>query len=182
MPPGEFDGCAAIDKPNPFLRLLRGEVVEQQVRGAACQSFVQFIDRADFDLDRKSGLPCIFDCLADSARGRDVIVLDQDRVKESHAVVGHAPRRRRRFFETAQARRGLARVEHLAFCSFDHGRRIRAPAWLRRKAAAENSGPPARIRAACARGRGPLRSGRLPRGGRRLCEEESSSSTPPRAS
>ncbi len=83
------------------------------------ERFVQLIRGADFDFDGESGLLRVFDRLADAAGGRDVVVLDQDRVIEAHAVVCHSARGRGRFFEMAHSGRGLARIEHLALRSFD---------------------------------------------------------------
>ena len=51
--------------------------------------------------------------LADAARERDVVVLDEDRVVEAHAVVAPAAGGDGPLLERAQAGRRLARVEHL---------------------------------------------------------------------
>ena len=52
-------------------------------------------------------------CRPHPARQRDVVVLDQDRVVQAHAVVAATPGRHRLLFERPQPGRGLARVEHL---------------------------------------------------------------------
>ena len=75
---------------------------------------MKFIERADFDLDRQPGRARILDCLAHSTRRRDVIVLDQDRVEQAHAMVCHSARGRGGLLQTAQPRRGLAGIEHPA--------------------------------------------------------------------
>jgi hypothetical protein len=52
--------------------------------------------------------------LADASGGGDVVVLDQDRVEEAHAVIGDASGGRGALFEGAHSGGGLARVEDAA--------------------------------------------------------------------
>ena len=78
------------------------------------------------------------DGVADAARRGDVVVLDQDGVEESHAVVGDAAGGGGHFLQQAQAGRGLARIEHAA-AGARHGVGVTgAPRWPRRSAAAGN--------------------------------------------
>ena len=48
------------------------------------------------------------------ARGRDVVVLDQNRVPHTHAMVGDTAGGCGLLFQNAKPRRGLARIQHLA--------------------------------------------------------------------
>ena len=79
----------------------------------------------DFDFDGQGAGAHALHGVADAARRRDVVVLDQDGIEESHAVIGHAAGRGGRLLQKAQTRRGLARVEHPAF-SARHGLGIAA--------------------------------------------------------
>src|SRR4051794_12472616 len=88
----EFDGGAAVHRAYPFLGLLRGEIVEQQMGGARRQRLIQFSQCADFNLDRQVGGARVFDCLANSSCRGDVVVLDQYRIVETHPVVGDPAR------------------------------------------------------------------------------------------
>ncbi len=67
---GEFDGCSAGDNSNPFFRLLRGEIVEEQVGRSAFERFVQLVGSADLDFYRESGLLRVRDRLTDAAGSR----------------------------------------------------------------------------------------------------------------
>ena len=91
------------------------QVVEQQPAGAGIQRLAQFFAGADFDFDGQAAGARPLDGVADAARRGDVVVLDQDGVEESHAVVGDAAGGGGHLFQEAQAGRGLARVEHAAF-------------------------------------------------------------------
>ena len=75
----------------------------------------------------------LFDRLPDAARRRDVIVLDQNRVVEAHAVIGDAARGRRRLLQPPQTRRGFARIEHACTSCLPRDRRTGARASPRRE-------------------------------------------------
>ena len=134
---GKFDCGAAVDVADPFTGFGWSEIIEQQMRGAAGERFVELGARAHFDLDRNAGMFHSIQCRAHAARGRDVIVLDENRVEESHAMIGDAARARRHFLELAQAGRGFARVENAARC-LPPRPHICAPASRCRSSAVEN--------------------------------------------
>ena len=88
---GELDLGAAGDLADPLGGFGGRQVVEQEMVGAAVQRFAQFRAGADFDLDRQvRATRARSMALAHSARRGDVVVLDQNRVVEAHAVVGDA--------------------------------------------------------------------------------------------
>ena len=116
---GEFDFGAAGDFADPVGGFVGGEVVEQQVGGAAVEGLVEFLAGADFDLDGESAGAGAFERVAHAAGGGDVIVLDQDGVVQAHAVIGDASGGRGGFFQGAQAGSGFAGVEDLAAGAFD---------------------------------------------------------------
>jgi len=75
---------------------------------------VYLFETLGFDLDEKAGLttPHVGNRGADAACEADVIVLDQNRVEQAHAVICRAPGTDRVLFERAERRRRFARVEH----------------------------------------------------------------------
>ena len=88
---GEFDLGAAGDLADPLGGFGGREIVEQEMGGAAVERFAQFGAGADFDFDRAGRAARARSmALAHSAGGGDVVVLDQNRVVEAHAVVGDA--------------------------------------------------------------------------------------------
>src|ERR1035437_3132692 len=118
---GEFDLGAAGDFADPVGGFVGGEVIQQQMGGAALQGLVEFLAGADFDLDGESAMAGALECVAHAAGRRDVVVLDQDGIVEAHAVVHHAPGRGGCLFESTQSGRGLAGIEDLAARTFDGG-------------------------------------------------------------
>ena len=111
---GEFDLGTAGDLAHPIGGFGGGEVVEQQVGGAAIERFAQLFPRAYFDLDGQAGGAGPPDGIADAAGRRDVIVLDQDGVVEAHAVVRGSAGRGGGLFERPHAGGGFARIEDAA--------------------------------------------------------------------
>ena len=99
----------------------------------------------------------------DPAGGRDVVLLDQDRVVEARAVVDRAAGRHGRLLERPQARRGLARVEHPRAGALAPRAPRARPSWPRRRGARGSSAPCARRSAARARRPPPPAPGRRPR-------------------
>src|ERR1019366_5270508 len=67
-----------------------GEVVEQQMGGAAFQGLWECLAGANFDFDGESGLASAVERVAHAAGRGDVVVLDQDGIVEAHAVIGDA--------------------------------------------------------------------------------------------
>src|ERR1035437_9479801 len=118
---GEFDLGAAGDFADPVGGFVGGEVIQQQMGGAALQGLVEFLAGADFDLDGESAMAGALEGVAHAAGRRDVVVLDQDGIVEAHAVVHHAPGRGGCLFESTQSGRGLAGVEDLAARALDGG-------------------------------------------------------------
>ena len=96
------------------------EIVQQQVVRPGSQRLAQFLPRADFDLDRQPLAACALQGLPHAARRGNVVVLDQDRVEQSHAVIGDAAGRGRPLLQPPQSGSGLARIQHAAVCAF-HG-------------------------------------------------------------
>ena len=111
--------------------VLGAHVVEQRDIGAAClEHLAQLIERIDldFDLHQMPG-----DSLRagehgrDAARDCDVVVLDQNRVVETEAVIEAAAATHRIFLQRAQPRRGLAGAANPRACVSDQlyeGRRL----------------------------------------------------------
>src|SRR4051794_15461009 len=83
---GEFHLCAAIDNSDPLSCTRGREVIEQQVGGAMREGFFKFLPRPDFDL--RAG--CFCKSLRDTARGSDVVVLNQHGIEEPDPVVRDA--------------------------------------------------------------------------------------------
>src|SRR4051812_6203888 len=73
-------------------------VVEEHHVGADREHVVELRQRVDLDLDLLAGGGCVgrFERVRNAAGGGDVVVLDQDRIKESEAVI-----------DTAAAARGV---------------------------------------------------------------------------
>ena len=94
-------------------KCLDAHVVEQQEVGAGAERVGDLVEVAALDLDREIGLgPArAVDGLGEAAGQGDVVLLDQDRVVEAHAVVAPAARRDRGLLQLAQPRRRLAGVE-----------------------------------------------------------------------
>src|SRR5262249_10239370 len=84
----QFDLSAASDFGDPVSGFGGGEVIEEEVRGAGIEGFAELFAGAHFDFGGASaGGAGSLDGGAHSAGGGDVIVLDQDRVVEAHAVI-----------------------------------------------------------------------------------------------
>lgn len=114
---GEFGGGAAVDVADPFGGLRRGEVVEEEALCAAGEGFVEFFARADFDF---GGLGLdTFESGADTTGGGDVIVLDEDGVVQTEAMVGDAAGRGGLFFEQAETGSSFAGIEDADAGAFD---------------------------------------------------------------
>src|SRR5579884_2002289 len=109
----KFYGRALIDHLDPFAGLLGSEIVEQQMFGAGIQRFLQFLARADLDLNRAGERAGFFKCGSNASGSGDVVVFDQNSVEETLPVIHGAAGRRRIFFEQPQAGRGLARIQYL---------------------------------------------------------------------
>ena len=116
--PGKFDRGAAIDVADPFAGFGWSEIIEQQMRSAAGERFVELGAGANFDLDRNIGMLQQHPKPRARLPRRDVIVLDENRVEEAHAVVRYAAGARRHFLQVAQARGGLAGIENAAGGTF----------------------------------------------------------------
>ncbi len=117
---GDFDGGTPGDFADPIGGFGGREVVEQELGGAVVEGFAELGPGADFDLDGKlAGGPRVLQGLADSAGGCDVVVLNQNGVVEALAVVGDSSGGRGAFFQKAEARGGLARVEDFAVGPLD---------------------------------------------------------------
>ena len=80
----------------------------------ACKRLVDLREALRLDLDRQPGamLPGPIDRRLDASGEPDVIVLDQDRVEQSGAMVGGAAGAHRVFLDHAKRRRRFSRVEH----------------------------------------------------------------------
>ncbi len=100
------------DEIDLYRGLLRRQVVQQQPRRSQFERFFDLGARADFDFDRLTGRLGPFDRLAHASREANMIVLDQHRVVQTHAMIHDAAGRRCHLFEHSQAGRGLAGVEN----------------------------------------------------------------------
>src|SRR5450432_3649817 len=101
-----------IDEADFDGRLVGRHVIEQDARRPTGERFLDFGARSDLDFDRLAGLAGFHHSLADASRESNVIVLDEHRVVEAHAMVGYATGRGGHFFEDAEAGRGFAGVEN----------------------------------------------------------------------
>src|SRR5260370_23000222 len=81
---------ALVDDAHPFARFFRAEIVKQKFLCAGCQSFVEFVARANFNLHRQQRVFDRGERSVNASRGCDVIVLDQHRVVQSHTMIGDA--------------------------------------------------------------------------------------------
>jgi len=140
----------------PCFGFARAEIVEQKMIGLIGERFIEFVHGADFDLDwQLRGGARVGDCARDTACRRDVIVLDQDGVVETHAVVGGASAAEAAFFEFAKAGGSLARVENLQ-CVWATVPRKRGRGWLLRTGVGGNSALCVPLRGVGGRCRAPL--------------------------
>ena len=114
LEPRRRPGGVAGANRGPQLTLVH--VVEQQPVGACGQRLGDLVGVAalDFDLELGVGGGGELDGAADPAGDRDVVLLDQDRVVEAHAMVAPAAGGHRALLERAQTGGRLAGVE-------DHG-------------------------------------------------------------
>jgi hypothetical protein len=105
---------AAAHQRHGLLALAGREVVQQDQVGARVQDLAQLVQGVDLDLDRHvgEGLPDGREGLGDAAGGDHVVVLDEGRVRERHAVVDAAARTDRELLQGAQSWRRLAGVAH----------------------------------------------------------------------
>src|SRR5439155_23068288 len=100
------DGCG---------HLLGREVIEEDQRRAGLERFVELLQAGHFDLDDLAGGRAALGGVhgrRDPAGGADVVLLDQETVVETGAVVTGATDTDGVLLEHAQAGRGLARVDH----------------------------------------------------------------------
>ena len=91
------------------------EVIEKQFRGARGESFVEFLFRAHFYFDRKSERGGGAQSRRYSTGRGNVIVLNQNGIEETDAMIGHATSRSGLLLRHPQTGRGLARIEDAAF-------------------------------------------------------------------
>src|SRR5437016_2920473 len=85
------------------------------MRGACLESLEKLLPGPYFDFDRQGrGMTRGVDRAADSASGGDVIILDENRIVEAHAMIRDSSRGGCHLFQAAQAGRGLASVEDAA--------------------------------------------------------------------
>src|SRR5205809_4799031 len=90
------------------------------MRGACLESIEKLLPGPYFDFDRqRRGVTRGVDCAADATSGGDVIVLDENRVVEAHAMIRDSSGGGGHLFETAQAGRGLASIEDATACPGD---------------------------------------------------------------
>ncbi len=90
MPPESSTVARLSIMRTPFARFFRAEIVKQKFLCAGCQSFVEFGARANFNLHRQQRVFDRGERSVNASRGCDVIVLDQHRVVQSHAMIGDA--------------------------------------------------------------------------------------------
>src|SRR5262245_39902378 len=105
-----------------LLNYLGSHIVEQQNVGSRVESFFDLFERGDLDFDlmqMSRDLARAVDGAGDATHHRQVIVLDQDAVIESQAVVASAADRHGVFFKHSQSGSRLARVHDLRFRSRD---------------------------------------------------------------
>ncbi len=74
---------------------------------------------ADFDFHRDRSPARAFESRSYASSRRDVIILDQNGVEKTRAMVRRAPGGYRHFFELPQPRRGFARIENFRSRAFD---------------------------------------------------------------
>src|SRR5262249_13597946 len=116
----QFDLSAASDFGDPVSGFGGGEVIEEEGRGAGIEGFAELFAGAHFDFGGgAAGGAGSLDGGAHSAGGGDVIVLDQDRVVEAHAVIVGAAGLRGGFFERAESGSGFAGIEDFALGATD---------------------------------------------------------------
>src|SRR5579872_6786157 len=109
---GDLGLRAVIDEANFDSGLLRRHVVEQQSVSSTGKRVFDFGSGADLDFDRFLGGPGALDRGADAAGQPDMVVLDQDRIVQAHAVIHGSARGGGHFFQDAEAGGGLARIEN----------------------------------------------------------------------
>ena len=107
-------------------RQLRGEIVEHDAVHASCgEHFVDVFERTHFAFDRNVLAFCLeigfgsFDGRADAACKVYVVVLQQNHVEQSHAVILTAADLDGHLVQYAHARGGFARVENFGMQVFD---------------------------------------------------------------
>ena len=107
-------------------RPVRGEIVEHDAVHASCgEHFVDVFERTHFAFDRNVLAFCLeigfgsFDGRADAACKVYVVVLQQNHVEQSHAVILTAADLDGHLVQYAHARGGFARVENFGMQVFD---------------------------------------------------------------
>src|SRR5690606_37677721 len=120
--PGRLQHGPAGGQGDRLAQLVGAEVVEHDHVGTVLQRLPKLVEVVDLHLDlhqvtgEGAGAP---QGLADRAAGGDVVVLDEDRVVETEAVVHSAAATHGVLLEVAQAGRGLASVDDLRAGSGD---------------------------------------------------------------
>ena len=120
--PGRLEGHATArlerrapgDPRDSGAQLAEAHVVEQEARRTRAERRVDLVLVAAFDLERHAGMGLERGTgrLRDPSGHVDVVILQEHLVPEADPVVHAATGAHRRLLEQAQARRGLARVEH----------------------------------------------------------------------
>ncbi len=118
---GPWAWAAGISRRDRGAELRNAHVVEKQAVGSGVERVRDLpgVAALDLDLALGIGLASASDRGGESAGERDMILLDQDRVVEAHAVVTPAAGGHRRLLERAQARRRLPGVEQLGLGPFE---------------------------------------------------------------
>src|ERR1700723_3198795 len=96
---------------DPFFGLSRREIIKQQVGCAAVQRFVELRASPYFDFDWDSSTARPIQSRTHTASRRDVIVLDQNRIVKTPAMIRRAARRSRHFFQQPQTWSGFASIQ-----------------------------------------------------------------------